>query len=162
LAEPALVCRQAVVAGRRSPADVRARLRALADRVPHVPDRDPYAVAMARLGLDGPSPTARVLRERLVAGGYRSRGLLRDALLIATAETGVGVWATDDPGPLRVDGADVVGEFLRVPLFTAPPEPAASHVTVYGLVVAGVAPRVVEEAVQLAAALAGSAAPDAP
>jgi hypothetical protein len=149
LSELALVCRTVTVAPGRRP-DLRTRLRALADRVPRVAD-DPYRVTLNRLGIDAPTPAEAALRARLVAGGYRSRGALPDALLIATIETGVGVWATDDPGPLRIEGGEVVGAALRVPLFTAPPRPSSPRVIVYGVVAAGVPAGVVEEAVLIAA-----------
>jgi DNA/RNA-binding domain of Phe-tRNA-synthetase-like protein len=45
---------------------------------------------------------------RLVQGGFSSRGVLEDALLVALVETGVPVWAVDDArldGPLGVRGA---------------------------------------------------------
>ena len=117
------MCETVEVSARRSPRDVRARLRALADRVPRVPhDVDPYAIAMTRLGVEGPPPAEVALRARLVRGGYRSRGLLADALLIAVVETGVGVWATDAVDELRIEEGCVVGGDLRVPLFAAPPQ----------------------------------------
>ena len=156
MSELALVCEAVEVAhARRSPPDVRARLRALADRVPRVPhDVDPYAIAMARLGVEGPAPAEAALRARLVRGGYRSRGLLADALVIAVVETGVGVWATDDPGPLRVVDDAVVGASLNVRVFSTPPPVSSSPVTLFGIVVPGVATGVVEEAVQIAAEIA--------
>ena len=129
----------------------RERLRALADRIPRVPDSDPYAIAMARLGIDGPSPAAKVLQDRLVRGGYRSRGLVADACLIALVETGAGVWAADAVDELRIEEGCVVGAGLRVPLFSAPPKVSSSRVTLYGVVVPGVAVGVVEEAVEIAA-----------
>lgn len=132
---------------RRSPPDVRARLRSLSDRLPRVPSApDPYRLAMNRLGLDEPTPAEAALKARLIRGGYRSRGLLADALLIAVVETGVGVWATDDPGPLAVAGDEVVGEWLRVRVFSAPPKVTASPVTVFAFVVGGVAEGTVREA----------------
>ncbi len=137
-----------VVPGRHA----RARLRALSDCVPHVPhDADPYALAMRRLGIDGPSPREVALRDRLVHGGYRSRGLVRDACLIALVETGVGVWAVDAVDELRIEEGCVVGADLRVPLFTAPPKVSGPHVTFFGVVVPGVPTGVVEEAVLIAA-----------
>ncbi|MDA0137508.1 hypothetical protein [Solirubrobacter deserti] len=139
------------MSARRSPADVRARLRGLADRIPRIAP-DPYAIAMRRLGIDAPTPAEAVLRDRLVRGGYRSRGLLPDALLIATVETGVGVWVTD-ADQLRIEGGELVGAGLRVPLFTTPPRPSSSRVTLFGVVVPGVAAGVVEEAVWIAADL---------
>ena len=95
LSELALVCETVEVSARRSPPDVRARLRALADRVPRVPHdvgplRDRDGSARHRGAGAGGGRAAGAARSR---GGYRSRGLLRDALLIAVVETGVGVWA---------------------------------------------------------------------
>ena len=146
-----------VAHARRSPPDVRARLRALADRVPRVPHAvDPYAMAMARLGVEGPAPAEAALRARLVRGGYRSRGLLADALLIAVVETGVGVWAVDAVDELRIEEGCVVGAGLRVPLFASPPRPSSPRVTLFGVVVPGVAVGVVEEAVQIAAEIAAA------
>lgn len=147
------MCRtvEVVASGRRSPTDVRERLRALADRIPRVAaEADPYAIAMARLGIDAPSPREAALRARLVRGGYRSRGLVADACLIALVETGVGVWAVD-ADELRIEEGCVVGSGLRVPLFTAPPRPSSSRITLFGVVVPGVAVGVVEEAVLIAA-----------
>ena len=143
------------VSARRSPPDVRARLRALADRVPRVPhDVDPYAIAMTRLGVAGPPPAEVALRARLIRGGYRSRGLLRDALLIAVVETGVGVWAVDAVDELRIEEGCVVAGDVRVPLFSSPPRVSSPRVTLFGVVIPGVAVGVVEEAVQLAAEIA--------
>ena len=148
------MCETVEVSARRSPRDVRARLRALSDRIPRVPDSDPYAIAMTRLGIDSPPPAEVALRDRLVRGAYRSRGLLADALLIAVVETGVGVWAVDAVDELRIEEGCVVGGDLRVPLFTAPPKVSSPRVTLFGVVVPGVAVGVVEEAVQIAAEIA--------
>lgn len=125
--------------------NARARLRALSDRVPHVPaERDPYRLAMNRLGLDAPTPAEAAFKDRLVWGGYRSRGLLADALLIAVVETGAGVWAAS--GPVRLEGAEVVGEGWRVPVFSAPPPVVGPCVTVFGFAVPAVGEGVVREA----------------
>ncbi|MDA0183705.1 hypothetical protein OJ997_25575 [Solirubrobacter phytolaccae] len=127
--------------------DLRPRLRSLSDRVPRVAELDPYRIAMNRLGLDEPTPAEAALKARLIRGGYRSRGVLADALLVATVDTGVGVWATNDVGPLRVEGMDVVGATLRVRVFAAPPVPvSAGSVTVFALVVPGVSELEVREA----------------
>ena len=118
---------------------------------------DPYAIAMARLGIEGPAPAEAALRARLVRGGYRSRGLLRDALLIAVVETGVGVWATDDPGSncaSRTMRSSAPPSTCRV--FSAPPRVSSPRVTLFGVVVPGVAVGVVEEAVQIAAEIAAA------
>jgi hypothetical protein len=155
LDELALVCRTVTV---RPGRHTRQRLRALSDRIPRVPSSDPYAIAMARLGIDGPSPAARALQDRLVRGGYRSRGLVADACLIALVETGVGVWACA-ADELRIEEGCVVGAGLRVPLFTAPPRVSGPRVTLYAVVVPGVAVGVVEEAVEIAADIVGGNEP---
>ena len=82
--------------------------------IPHA-----YRTFFRQIGLDPdvdriPSEQAAV--SRLLYGGFRSRGALEDALLVALIETGVPVWALDadlvDPGGLgirtTVDG-DVLG-----------------------------------------------------
>lgn len=90
----------------RSPAGVRRRLDALADRfrgaealvlrqrpVPHA-----YRVFFRHVGLDPdatPVPLEAAAVQRLVQGGWPSRGLLHDARTIALVETGVPVWALD-------------------------------------------------------------------
>jgi hypothetical protein len=103
--------------------DLRPRLRALSDRVPRVPDEaDPYRIVMHRLGVEGPAPAELALRDRLVWGGYRSRGAVPDACLIALVETGVPVWITDDV------------EAISARPFVAPPAPSGSSVTAFGFV----------------------------
>jgi hypothetical protein len=93
-------------AGGPSPPAVRERLRALSDRVrgadaialrgrdvPHA-----YRVFFRHVGLDPDIvrvPVEALMVERLVHGGYPSRGRLPDALSIACIETGVPVWAFD-------------------------------------------------------------------
>jgi DNA/RNA-binding domain of Phe-tRNA-synthetase-like protein len=102
---------------RASPQWVRQRLHALSDRVggagvvamrtqpiPHA-----YRAFFRQIGLDPdtnriPSEEAAVMR--LLHGGFRSKDLLADALLIALVETGVPVWAINanlvDPGGLGI------------------------------------------------------------
>jgi len=106
-------------AGARSPADLRARLRALADRY-----SGPRAVTMRReavpaayrafsrhVGLDPDvdrPPVEAVVVERLMHGGFRSRGRVEDALLVGALETGVPLWALDAgrvSGPLGIRAA---------------------------------------------------------
>lgn len=134
---------------------LRARLRTLSDRVPRTGRADPYRIAMNKLGLDDPTPAEAALKARLISGAYRSHGLPADALLIAVVETGIGVWATNDPGPLSVDGADVVGEFLRVRVFSSPPPVSAGIVTVFAVVVPGVSELEAREALWIARELLG-------
>lgn len=105
---------------RRSPPGVREHLDALAVRfrgadalvlrqrpIPHA-----YRVCFRHVGLDPDVtrvPVEAAWLERLVHGGFRSRGLLDDALTIALVETGVPVWALDADtldGPLGLRLAD--------------------------------------------------------
>jgi DNA/RNA-binding domain of Phe-tRNA-synthetase-like protein len=91
----------------RSTPGVKERLRALsnrfsgaravqlrADPIPHA-----YRVFFRHIGLDPDTertPVEAAVVDRLFHGGFRSRGLIEDALLLAVAETGVPVWALDD------------------------------------------------------------------
>jgi DNA/RNA-binding domain of Phe-tRNA-synthetase-like protein len=105
--------------GRRTPSALRERLALLADRfhgaravtlrrepVPHA-----YRVFFRHVGLDPDvqrTPVEAAALDRLVQGGFPSRGALEDALLVAVVETGVPVWALDDArldGPLGLRGA---------------------------------------------------------
>jgi DNA/RNA-binding domain of Phe-tRNA-synthetase-like protein len=181
--------------GKRSPRGVREHLAVLSTRfrgaealalrqrpVPHA-----YRVAFRHVGLDPDitrTPIEAAAIERLVQGGFVSRGLLDDALTIALVETGVPLWALDadavegelqlrlaydgerlghepDAAPLP-DGQIVVAD-ARTPLAPLFGEPAPDHLPgrrttrllLYALHVDGV-PRVhVEEALsQCADALA--------
>ena len=91
---------------RRSPPEVSDRLKALSSRY-----RGPSVIAMRaqpiphayrsffhHVGLDPDVtrvPIEDVAVDRLMHGGFRSRDLVDDALLIALIETGVPVWALD-------------------------------------------------------------------
>jgi len=91
---------------KRSPPGVREHLDVLSLRfrgaealalrqrpVPHA-----YRVAFRHVGLDPDAtrtPIEAAAIERLVQGGFVSRGLLDDALTIALVETGVPLWALD-------------------------------------------------------------------
>src|SRR4051812_40834306 len=93
-------------AGRSASHGLDARLRALADRY-----AGPRAVTMRRepvpaayrafsrhVGLDPDvdrPPVEAVVVERLMHGGFRSRGRVEDALLVGALETGVPLWALD-------------------------------------------------------------------
>ena len=64
------------------------------DPIPHA-----YRVFYRHVGIDPDehrTPVEQAVVNRLLHGGYRSRGLVEDALLIAVAETGVPLWALDD------------------------------------------------------------------
>src|SRR5215218_10677607 len=91
---------------RRSPPEVRQRLRALSDRytggkVIHMrQDAVPWAyrVFSRQIGIDPDTdrtPVERIAVERLRHGGLASENLVDDALTLATAETGVPVFALD-------------------------------------------------------------------
>jgi hypothetical protein len=156
---------------RRSSAALRERLRALSDRVrgadalalrsrpiPHA-----YRVLFRSLGLEPDTervPVEEYMVERMRRGGFPSRGLLADALLIATVETEVGVWALDASlvaGSLglglardRVVVADSVVTIVRA--FGAPPEVSSScrRLVVFAVVAPGVPAVAVEEALWVA------------
>ena len=97
---------------RPSPPELKERLRLLSDRfhgakaiamrrepVPHA-----YRVLFRHIGIDPDddrTPVEAAALERLRHGGFRSAGVLADALLLAVIETGVPVWALDDE---RVEG----------------------------------------------------------
>ncbi|HVE68064.1 MAG TPA: phenylalanine--tRNA ligase beta subunit-related protein [Solirubrobacteraceae bacterium] len=106
----------------RSPDGVRQRLRGLSDRFrgSHAVTmrQDPipwaYRVFYRHVGLDPDAdrtPVEAAAVERLLRGGFKSRNVVDDALLVALVETGVPVWALDADrvrGALgiRVAGAD--------------------------------------------------------
>jgi DNA/RNA-binding domain of Phe-tRNA-synthetase-like protein len=109
----------ALPSGGRSPAPLRARLRALADRVhgaearllrqrpiPHA-----YRVFFRHIGLDPDVhriPVEALVVRRLTAGGLPSEHLVADALTVAVLETAVPVWALDADavdGPLGIRAA---------------------------------------------------------
>jgi DNA/RNA-binding domain of Phe-tRNA-synthetase-like protein len=144
---------------RRSPPGVREHLDVLSTRfrgadalalrqrpVPHA-----YRVCFRHVGLDPDTtrtPIEAAAIERLVQGGFVTRGLLDDALTIALVETGVPLWALDADAvhgalQLRLARAgETLGEEAeapplppgqivvadaRVPLAPLFGEPAASH-----------------------------------
>ena len=125
---PGLGLRFVVLPGRmrRSPRSVRQRLAALGSRyrggsviamrtqpIPHA-----YRAFYRQVGLDPDAarvPSEEAAVSRLLHGGFRSRDLINDALLIAVVETGVAVWAVDGdrvaPGGLGIR-TSVAGEAL--------------------------------------------------
>lgn len=124
---------------RRRDPHVRDRLRELASRVTgavaiearHDEIVHAYRVAMRHVGMDPDvdrTPYEAALLERLRHGGFRSRDVVTDALLLTLLDTKVAVLACDDArlcGPLRVtlaDGAIVLADDERTvgPLWGAP------------------------------------------
>lgn len=99
-----------------TPSDIEHRLKELSNRfrgataVGARRERVPsaYRVFFRQIGLDPEvvrPPLEAALLERMIKGGFLSRGLLADVLLIALLDTGVPVWALDAAsveGPLGV------------------------------------------------------------
>jgi DNA/RNA-binding domain of Phe-tRNA-synthetase-like protein len=105
---PGLALRYAVVAARprRSPQGVRQRLKYLSNRMHGrralnmrtEPIASAYRVFFRHIGLDpdeARTPIEAIVLERMRYGGFRSHGLVDDALTIAIAETGVAMRALD-------------------------------------------------------------------
>jgi DNA/RNA-binding domain of Phe-tRNA-synthetase-like protein len=165
----------------RSPAALRERLRALSDRhrgaqaivLRSRPIAHAYRVLFRHLGMDPDVrrvPVEAAALERLQRGGFPVRNRVDDALLVATVETGVGVWALDaatlhgEPGIGSAGGRVVVADgsaSLRsspasprrtvAQLFGAPvPEHAVTRATrrvaLYAVLAPGVPDMAVEEA----------------
>jgi DNA/RNA-binding domain of Phe-tRNA-synthetase-like protein len=100
----------------RSPRALRARLRLLSDRfhgaqaitMRREPVPQAYRVFFRTIGLDPDAtrtPIEAAALDRLVHGGFTSRGRLHDATLLALVETGVPLWALDATaldGPLGI------------------------------------------------------------
>jgi DNA/RNA-binding domain of Phe-tRNA-synthetase-like protein len=156
----------------RTPPELRARLRLLADRFRGAealalrtrPVPAAYRVLFRHLGLDPDvtrTPVEALAVERLLRGGLPARGLPDDALALATLETGVPVWACDaarvgaelelrpEPPHGRLVLADAAGPVAV--LFSAPlPERAPTRSTTALRLIAVQAPGVpdlfVEEA----------------
>ncbi len=96
----------------RSSRALRERLALLADRfhgaraltIRREPVPAAYRAFFRHVGIDPDvqrTPVEAAVLDRLLQGGFTSRGVLDDALLIALVETGVPVWALDDE---RLDG----------------------------------------------------------
>jgi DNA/RNA-binding domain of Phe-tRNA-synthetase-like protein len=114
-----IVSATAPAPGRRTPSAQRERLALLADRfhgaraltLRREPVPAAYRAFFRHVGLDPDAqrtPVEAAALDRLIQGGFVSRGPLEDALLVAVIETGVPVWAVDDArldGPLGLRGA---------------------------------------------------------
>jgi DNA/RNA-binding domain of Phe-tRNA-synthetase-like protein len=112
-----------------SPGDIRARLRELSNRYRGAAAinvrRDPipaaYRIFYRHIGLDPDvvrTPIEAAVLERLMRGGFLSRGLLEDVLLIALLDTSVPVGALDAgsvEGPLGVRSSAAGERFGRSP-----------------------------------------------
>ena len=154
----------------KSPPELRARLRELSDKlrgataiamrgrdVPHA-----YRVFFRHIGLDPDVhrvPVEALMMERLMHGGYPSRGWLPDACSIACIETGVPVWALDADrveAPLGVrtqderlvlaDAAGPVATLFAAPGEAHAPSRATARLLLVTVVVPGVPALYAEEA----------------
>ena len=157
---------------RRSPPELRTRLRALSDRhrgaqaivlrsrpIPHA-----YRVLFRHLGLEPDVrriPVEELVVGRLLAGTFESHGLLADALATATIETEVGVWALEGEHELRLaqdrGGIVVASAAGRVAELFAPPDAAVTRaartLTLYAILAPGLPGLVAEEALWIAGEL---------
>jgi DNA/RNA-binding domain of Phe-tRNA-synthetase-like protein len=119
----------------RSPRAVRDRLALLSNRfrgaqavnLRRAPVPAAYRVFFHHIGLDPDTtrtPVEAAIVDRMLHGGFKSRNLLDDALLIATVETGVPLWALDSTavdGPLGIRLAGDEEPFGRAPEATPLP-----------------------------------------
>jgi DNA/RNA-binding domain of Phe-tRNA-synthetase-like protein len=157
-----------------SPPELRARLRELSDKlrgaqaialrgrdVPHA-----YRVFFRHIGLDPDVvrvPVEALVLERLMQGGYVSRGRLPDALAIACIETGVPVWALDadrldGPPGIATDGEELVLSDAAGPIAVLFRNPGTRHaptketrrLALVSVVVPGVPALYAEEALWIA------------
>jgi len=96
--------RQSLTGG--SPPEIRQRLRELSNRfrgaravaIRREPVPAAYRVFFRHIGLEPDvvrTPIEAAVLERMLRGGFLTRGLLEDVLLIALVDTGVPVWALD-------------------------------------------------------------------
>ena len=142
----------------RSPRAVRERLALLSNRfggaqavnLRRAPVPAAYRVFFHHIGLDPDStrtPVEAAIVERMLHGGFRSRNLLDDALLISCVETGVPLWALDAAavdGPLGIRLAGEEEPFGRDPAAPALPGGrlvVADAASVVGVLFGGLAPR---------------------
>jgi DNA/RNA-binding domain of Phe-tRNA-synthetase-like protein len=103
-----------------SPPDVERRLKELSNRfrgatavaVRREPVPSAYRVFYRHIGLDPEvvrTPLEAAVFARMMKGGFLSRGLLEDVLLVALLDTGVPVWALDAAsvrGPLGIRASE--------------------------------------------------------
>ena len=125
--ELGLVYTDVPVRPQKSPPPVRARLRLASDRftgpkavvLRQQPIPWAYRVFFRHVGIDPDerrTPIEAIALERMRAGGFQSRNLVDDALLLATLETGVPVLAFDadavdgDLGLRASPGGEMLGE----------------------------------------------------
>jgi hypothetical protein len=153
---------------RRSPRALRRRLNALSDRhggarAKTQRTREIPQAYRVHYGVER-SPAEELTVKRLIRGQYRSRGVLADALLLATVDTEVGVYALDADaltGAPRLAGREIVDDDGPLaPLFADPARTArpwerpprgtvtraTRRVTLYAITAPGISQLAVEEA----------------
>jgi DNA/RNA-binding domain of Phe-tRNA-synthetase-like protein len=110
-----------------APSDVEHRLRELSNRfrgatavaIRREPLPSAYRVFFRQIGLDPEvvrTPLEAAVLERMIKGGFLSRALLADVLLVALLDTGVPVWALDAAsieGPLGIRTSEAGERFGR-------------------------------------------------
>jgi DNA/RNA-binding domain of Phe-tRNA-synthetase-like protein len=110
-----------------APSDVERRLRELSNRfrgatavaIRREPLPSAYRVFFRQIGLDPEvmrTPLEAAVLERMIKGGFLSRALLADVLLVALLDTGVPVWALDAAsveGPLGIRTSEEGERFGR-------------------------------------------------
>jgi hypothetical protein len=145
---------------RRSPRALRRRLNTLSDRhggaraITQSTREIPLAYR-THYGIER-SPAEELTIRQLIRGQYRSRGVLRDALLLATVDTEVGVWALDadrlSGTPRVVDNAVADDAGPLAPLFADPKSVrrATRRLTLYALTAPGIPELAIEEALYAA------------
>ena len=161
---------------RRSPPDLRRRLNALSDRHggPRAITQRTREIPQAyrvHYGVER-SPAEELTIKRLIRGQYRSRGVTRDALLLATMDTEVAVYAVDADRlaglPRLADREVVDDDGVIAPLFADPGATtgrwprrrligrdvavtrATRRITLYAVTAPGVADLAIEEALYTA------------
>jgi DNA/RNA-binding domain of Phe-tRNA-synthetase-like protein len=160
----------------RTPRELRERLRLAADRYRGAqavtlrtrPVPAAYRVLFHHLGLDPDvtrTPLEELVVDRLLHGGFASRGLPVDALALALLETGVPVWAVDadrtgaltlapgDDGRLVLrDDAGTVAVLFAPPVAGRVPTRATTAMLLIAVQAPGVEDIFVEESLWTAAA----------
>ncbi|HEY6888145.1 MAG TPA: hypothetical protein VI300_10210 [Solirubrobacter sp.] len=145
---------------RRSPRPLRRRLNSLSDRhggaraITQSTREIPQAYR-AHYGIER-SPAEELTIKQLIRGQYRSRGVLRDALLLATVDTEVGVWALDADlvtGALYILDDAIADDAGPLAALFADPKSvrrATRRLTLYALTAPGIPELAIEEALYTA------------
>jgi hypothetical protein len=141
---------------RRSPRALRRQLNALSDRhggaraITQRTREIPQAYRV-HYGIER-SPAEALTIKRLIRGQYRSRGVLRDALLIATIDTEVAVYALDADrvtGAPRLAGREVVDDAGPLAALFEDPQSVTRgtrRITLFAITAPGIADLAIEEA----------------